>query len=145
MNTPLAFALLACSLLSGCAPYLRMGRFINLETGEEVRVEAVGSRDGAVLLAGAAADGRAVRGELWELKAFEAPKDGSGPVPAPPGDTLYHGTGFLRDGDRVLEFSYLRHKESWTGVGTATDNRGGRYKAVFWRARKPEAAIPAHR
>lgn len=91
MKIPLAFTL--SLLLSGCATH-RMGRFINLETGEEVRVEAA-----------------------------------------------YEGTGSLRDGDWILDFRYLRPGESTSAVGTATDNRGVRYKVVFWTARKPKAAV----
>jgi hypothetical protein len=137
MKTPLILAL--GLLLSGCAPQQRMGRFINLETGEEIRVEAVGSSQEAVLLKGTLPDGRKVSGELWEVRAFDTPTGGSEIAPHPTVDTVFYGTGILRDGECILEFKYHRHKESWNAVGTATDNRGARYKVVFWKARKPEA------
>ena len=127
-------------LLSGCAPFRHQGRLINLETGEEVRVHAAGSSGEAVLLEGLLPGGRNLRGELWEVRAFDAPADGSGTAPHAPGDTVYYGTGILRDGELVLDFEYHRHKDSWTALGSALDNRGGRYKVVFWKARKPEAA-----
>lgn len=140
-------ALLALSgmFLSGCASFHQKGRLINLESGEEVLVQAAGSRDGALLLEGTLAGGRSVRGELWEVRAFEVSRDGGEALPYPPGDTVYYGTGFLRDGDWVLDFKYHRHQASWASVGTATDNRGGRYKVIFWTARKPRAAAVAKR
>lgn len=140
MKTPLILAL--GLLLSGCA-FRHQGRLIYLDTGEEISVMAVGNSQEAVLLEGALPDGRKVRGELWEVRAFDGPTAMSGTVPHPMVDTVYYGTGILRDGAWILDFQYHRRKETWTAVGTATDNRGGRYKVVFWRANKPEAPKPA--
>lgn len=140
MNTSLALALALGLLASGCAPFRHQGRLIDLETGEEVLVHAVGSTGEAVLLEGLLPGGRKLRGELWEVRAFDSPEDGSGKPPRAPGDTVYYGTGIIRDGDVILDFEYHRHKDSWTALGTATDNRGRRYKVVFWKSRKPEAA-----
>lgn len=137
MKIPFAFAL--GLLLSGCATYRTQGRLINLETGEEVLVDAQESADGPVVLKGSSEGGDTLRGELWEVRAFDAPTAGSATLPHNPGDTVYFGTGFLRGGSLVLDLQYHRLKESSTAVGTATDNRGGRYKAVFWKARKTKA------
>jgi hypothetical protein len=131
MGIPLILA--SGLLLSACAPYQTQGRFINLETGSEVLVAAQAGRDGRLLLEGSRAGGDTVRGELWEVRAIGAQTERGESSAHPPGDTVYQGTGFLRDGDWVLDFDYRRLKESSTALGTATDNRGARYKAIFRR------------
>ena len=143
MKTPLILSL-GLLLLAGCSTRQIKGRLINLDSGEETLVDARWTREGSLLLQGDSATGRrAARGELWEVRTVQPPVDAGEAGAYSPGDTVFHGSGFLREGGLILDIHYHRPQESSTAVGTATDNRGGRYKAVFWKAGRPKDLKPA--
>lgn len=127
----LSTALLSLALLlSGCANHVR-GRLIDLDSGEEIALKVnLASRTYAI--EAVLADGRRIGGEFREVpfiigSACPLYPDSSQIHP----DSVVYGSGYLKDGKRVIDFEYWRPDFGWRAVGTAKDNQGRRFKLLL--------------
>lgn len=126
----LASLALAAMALAGCAT---QGSLIDLSSGEEIRLEVKPNWKGAQV-EGVMADGRKLKGELREVLSTQevsvSPRwrklHGT-----PPADSVYYGTGYLKDGARIIDFEYWRTNHGGSAVGTASDNQGRRFKLLL--------------
>ena len=127
ITVALSLLALAGLTFTGCAAH---GKLVDLDSGEEIRLEVKPTLKGMQVEA-KLDGGRLARGELREIMSVveNSPRrrrHGAGVV-----DTVYHGSGYLKDGDRIIDFEYQRHSSSGSAVGNATDNHGRRYKLLF--------------
>lgn len=116
--------------LSGCANQVR-GKLIDLDSGEEIALQVnLASRTYAI--EATLADGRRIGGEFREVpfilgSACPPTLDSAQTRP----DPVVYGSGYLRDGNRVIDFEYWRPDFGFKAIGTAKDNQGRRFKLLL--------------
>lgn len=129
--TLLPLSLLSLALLiSGCANQVR-GKLIDLDSGEEIALQVdLASRTYAI--EATLADGRRIGGEFREVpfilgSACPPILDSAQTRP----DPVVYGSGYLKDGNRVIDFEYWRPDFGFKAIGTAKDNQGRRFKLLL--------------
>jgi hypothetical protein len=118
---------LAGLAFTGCAA---QGRLVDLDSGEEIRLEMKSSWRGSEVVA-VMEDGRRARVEYSEIMSVVENSPRRRQQGAAMADTMYHGSGYIKDGNRIIDFEYHRSPGSNSAVGRATDNHGRRYKLLF--------------